>query len=187
MRPTARQLAYLRALAQRTGETFTYPHTSADASAEIARLRDRPSSSRIESQLDHRAVSDALATRPDDAVRIRSDEVRGHGSSAHWAGEQPTRRPMPVVGERVELARYRTSSEERVVFGERIDGVVRVIDKPAAGSGRSFLVERGLTSKSELDALVADYVAQSSRRDEPAVLLDVDDLVPSDPSDGDRA
>jgi hypothetical protein len=94
---------------------------------------------------------------------------------------------MPVVGERVELARYRTSAEERVVFGQRIDGVVRVIDKPAAGSGRSFLVERGLTSKSELDALVADYVAQSSRRDEPAVLLDVDDLVPSDPSDGDRA
>src|SRR4051812_33860359 len=74
-----------------------------------------------------------------------------------------------VVGERVELARYTTSAGERVVFGQRVDGVVRVTDKPA-GAGRSFLVERGLTSKAELEALVEDYVDQSQRRDEPAAL-----------------
>ena len=75
-----------------------------------------------------------------------------------------------VVGERVELARYDTSVGERIVFGQRVDGVVRVTDKPV-GSGRSFLVERGLSSKAELDALVDDYVEQSERRDEPAVLV----------------
>ncbi|TML97578.1 MAG: hypothetical protein E6G10_24510 [Actinobacteria bacterium] len=42
------------------------------------------------------------------------------------------------------------------------------------GPGRSFLVERGLTSQAELEALVADYVAQSERRDEPAVLVRLD-------------
>ena len=49
---------------------------------------------------------------------------------------------------------------------------MRVTDKPA-GRGRSFLVERGLTSKAELDALVEDYVEQSERRDEPAALVRV--------------
>ena len=74
-----------------------------------------------------------------------------------------------VVGERVELARYTTSAGDRIVFGQRVDGVVRITDKPVR-AGRSFLVERGLTSKAELDALVEDYVDQSQRRDEPAAL-----------------
>jgi hypothetical protein len=77
-----------------------------------------------------------------------------------------------AVGQRVELARYTTSAGKRIVFGQRVNGVVRVTDKPA-GRGRSFLVERGLTSKAELDALVEDYVEQSERRDEPAALVRV--------------
>ena len=80
------------------------------------------------------------------------------------------RRPLPTVGERVELARYRIPAGERVLYGQRIDGIVRVTDKPAGGTGRSFLVERGLEKLGELDALVADYVAESERRGEPAVL-----------------
>jgi hypothetical protein len=35
--PTAKQLAFLRALAQRTGETFASPRTRAEASSEIRR------------------------------------------------------------------------------------------------------------------------------------------------------
>jgi hypothetical protein len=65
----------------------------------------------------------------------------------------------------VELARYRISDGERVVRGQRVLGVVRVTDVPASGAGRAVLVERGLTSKAELDALVADYVAQAAVRD----------------------
>jgi hypothetical protein len=81
----------------------------------------------------------------------------------------------PQVGERVELGRYQTSTGERIVFGQRIDGIVRVTDKPASGAGRSFLVERGLTSNAELQALVADYVSESERRDEPAAIVRVGD------------
>jgi hypothetical protein len=81
----------------------------------------------------------------------------------------------PQVGERVVLAHYNTSAGKRAVLGQRVNGIVRVSDRPADGSGRAFLVERGLTSKAELDALVLDYVDQSKRRDEPAALVRVGD------------
>jgi hypothetical protein len=38
-RPTPRQLKYLRYLAAKTGTSFTYPHTFAQADAEIKRLK----------------------------------------------------------------------------------------------------------------------------------------------------
>lgn len=65
----------------------------------------------------------------------------------------------------VELARYRISAGERVVQGQRILGVVRLADIPATGRGRHFLIERGLTSKAELDAILADYLDQAARWD----------------------
>jgi hypothetical protein len=79
----------------------------------------------------------------------------------------------PLVGQRVELARYRTSADERILHGQRVNGVVRVTDAPGDRGGRSYLVERGLEEDgySALRALVADYVAQSQQRDEPAVLV----------------
>jgi hypothetical protein len=79
----------------------------------------------------------------------------------------------PPVGERVELGCYEISTGRRIVYGQRVDGVVRVTDKPARGGGRSFLVERGLTSKAELEAIVADYIRESERRDEPAAIVRV--------------
>jgi len=76
------------------------------------------------------------------------------------------------VGERVELGRYRISAGERVLYGQRIAGVVRITDVPTA-SGRSFLVERELEHDgyAALQALVRDYIEQSEDRDEPAILL----------------
>jgi hypothetical protein len=66
-----------------------------------------------------------------------------------------------IAGERVTLGRYRTADGERNVIGQRVCGVVRVSDVPAGGRGRRYLVERELTSKAELDALVADYLHQA--------------------------
>jgi hypothetical protein len=75
------------------------------------------------------------------------------------------------VGQRVELARYRISAGERILYGQRIDGAVRVTDCPSDDAGRSYLVERGLEEDgyAALTALVADYVEQSQQRDEPAI------------------
>src|SRR5437764_1120648 len=75
------------------------------------------------------------------------------------------------VGERVELARYTIRSGERILFGQRIGGVVRITDRPAAASGRAYLVERGLEEEGigafgALEALVSDYISQARRHDE---------------------
>ncbi len=55
-----------------------------------------------------------------------------------------TRRHGDRVGERVELARYTVPAGERILYGQRVDGVVRVTDVPARGRGRAYLVEREL-------------------------------------------
>jgi hypothetical protein len=85
MKPTAKQLAYLRSLATRTGTSFTYPETSAQASAEIKRLQALPRSGAGDARRERRDVQRHLRTRPDDATAIRARDVRGYGSSARWA------------------------------------------------------------------------------------------------------
>jgi hypothetical protein len=68
------------------------------------------------------------------------------------------------TGQRVELARYTVAGgDERVLYGQRVDGVVRVTDVAAHGHGRAYLVERGLEQDgySALKALVADYLEQA--------------------------
>lgn len=82
---------------------------------------------------------------------------------------------VPIIrrgrtGVRVELARYTVSAGERVLFGQRVDGVVRVSDVPARAGGRAYLVERGLEqdgscANAALQALVADYLRQARRLD----------------------
>jgi hypothetical protein len=67
------------------------------------------------------------------------------------------------TGHRVELARYTVGGGERVLYGQRVNGVVRVTDVPGHGRGRAYLVERGLEHDGydALKALVADYVDQA--------------------------
>jgi hypothetical protein len=83
-----------------------------------------------------------------------------------------TRRSGHEVGERVELARYTISAGERVLYGQRVNGVVRIIDRPARGRGRAYLVERELEQdgNAALKALVRDYLAQASAHDEVPML-----------------
>lgn len=68
----------------------------------------------------------------------------------------------PTTGPRVELGRYRTPDEERVLVGRRIDGEVYVYDHPARGQGRPYFVERGFASEAELAVFVADYRHQAA-------------------------
>jgi hypothetical protein len=89
MKPTRKQLAYLRSLAAKTATTFAYPATSAQASAEITRLEALPRSTAGERARERRDVQHDLQTRPDDATAIRARDVRGYGSSARW-----THRPV---------------------------------------------------------------------------------------------
>jgi len=69
------------------------------------------------------------------------------------------------TNDRVELARYTIAAGERVIHGQRVLGVVRLVDDPASGEGRHYVIERELTTMAELDAIVADYLAQAQAWD----------------------
>ena len=73
----------------------------------------------------------------------------------------------PTVGERVELGRYRISSGARVLYGQRVNGVVRITDNPSE-DGRAYLVERGLEEDgyAALNALLDDYLEQAGQLDD---------------------
>jgi hypothetical protein len=62
----------------------------------------------------------------------------------------------------VELARYSvTGAGERIIQGQRVLGVMRLVDAPASGEGRRYVIERELVTMAELEALVADYLRES--------------------------
>ncbi len=73
------------------------------------------------------------------------------------------RRNGNPVGERIELARYAVPAGDRVLYGQRVKGVVRVTDVPAGGRGRAYLVERELEQDGygALNAMVSDYLDQA--------------------------
>jgi hypothetical protein len=78
--------------------------------------------------------------------------------------------PSGRTGSRVELARYTVGGVERALFGQRVDGVVRVTDVPVGARGRAYLVERGLeqegsNANAALQALIDDYLQQARRLD----------------------
>jgi hypothetical protein len=83
-RPSPKQLAYLRSLAYRAGQTFTYPHTAQQASREIRRLKAAQPSTQVEravERLDDRAARESA----EDAVAIRDFEIVGYGSNCRWS------------------------------------------------------------------------------------------------------
>jgi hypothetical protein len=69
--------------------------------------------------------------------------------------------------DQVELGRYRFTGGVRVLYGQRVNGVVRITDRPASGPGRAYLVECGVECDgySALRALVADYTRQADSLD----------------------
>jgi hypothetical protein len=159
--PTARQLHYLRTLALQTATSFTTPTTRREASREIDRLQ----------RLKRRGapmVDDAPSPAQEVAyaTAVQPDEVSGFGGSTSWLRHSPASPGLPrriQVGERTELARYSAGSRDRVLYGQRIDGRVRITDRPASGAGRSYVVERELEQDGHgaLKALVADYLEQA--------------------------
>lgn len=84
--PSARQLNYLKALANRTGQTFTYPTTSGDASREIQRLKTVRPTSRVELDLERLDLAAEQAAREANCdVPLQRGETEGYGSTATWS------------------------------------------------------------------------------------------------------
>jgi hypothetical protein len=83
-KPSAKQLRYLRNLAQSRGESFAYPRTSVEASAEIERLKARKRTTSADRRRELTEVRDDLAEHRGDAAAVRPAEIGGYGSSASW-------------------------------------------------------------------------------------------------------
>jgi hypothetical protein len=107
------------------------------------------------------------------ALRPKSTDVFRQFLYPHVASQRDLERPVMSAttttrprrtGVRTELARYALPTiGERVIYGQRVDGRVRVTDNPARGRGRAYLIERKLEQdgNAALQALIADYIAQS--------------------------
>jgi hypothetical protein len=61
--------------------------------------------------------------------------------------------------------RYTISAGGRVIYGQRIQGSVRLTDAPAIGQGRSCLIEENLQcdGNDAMNALIADYIEQAGQ------------------------
>jgi hypothetical protein len=82
VRPTTKQLRYLRELANsRGGQTFRYPTTRADASAEIRRLLARRPDSRLERAIERREGQRTVRREQFDATAVRPEEIEGYGGN----------------------------------------------------------------------------------------------------------
>jgi hypothetical protein len=80
------------------------------------------------------------------------------------------------TGARVELARYTVGAGTRALVGQRVNGVVRLMDTPVERGGRAYLIERGLeeegaNANAALWALIDDYLQQARQFD--AIPLEV--------------
>lgn len=83
-KPSAKQLRYLRSLAERCGESFAYPESAAQASTEIDRLKGRRRTARADRRREVAQVRRAMARGVGDAAAVREAEISGYGSSATW-------------------------------------------------------------------------------------------------------
>lgn len=61
------------------------------------------------------------------------------------------------------LASYEADEGTRQLVGQRVDGIVRITDRPEDNDGRAYLVEEGIGCMAELEAILADYLAKAKR------------------------
>lgn len=127
----------------------------------VVRVTDRPADGLGRSYL----VEGGLKC---DAYSALKALVADYTDKAERFDEVPMTASLAVGIDQVQLARYKLTGGERILYGQRIDGVVRVTDRPANGLGRSYLVECGLEREdySAFTALLADYIRQARKHDE---------------------
>jgi hypothetical protein len=82
--PSPRQLSYLKALAERTGQTFRWPESSAAASREIQRLKNTRPSTGVERAVERFGDTQAIEAAQD-ASEIHRFEILGYGSNCRWS------------------------------------------------------------------------------------------------------
>lgn len=82
--PSPKQRRYIDDLRMQVGESGPVPHTKAEASAEIKRLKSRKRLSPAERRRESFEARREAAERHGDAAAVRPDEISGYGSNATW-------------------------------------------------------------------------------------------------------
>ena len=103
IKPTPRQLRYLRARAEETGTTFTPPRTIWEASRLIDEMKQRKLTPSDDAARERHELSVDMATQRGDGAQVTAEELSGYGSSATWttdAGEEPGPRVVHCKRER---------------------------------------------------------------------------------------
>jgi hypothetical protein len=80
--PTVKQLAYLRRLACRPGQSFATPQTRAQASTEIRRLQQIRTTGFTFAELQ---AEQAARDAHQDAPLVRAHEITGYGANCTWS------------------------------------------------------------------------------------------------------
>lgn len=94
-----------------TGESFSWPKTFGQASAEIKRLLAISPSSKADRRREARQVSEDLASNSGGAAAIRPDEIGGYGASATMLTSGHDREVKVLMDQVRELHPRRSESE----------------------------------------------------------------------------
>ena len=76
-----------------------------------------------------------------------------------------TRPPIPAIRISTRRQSARPGREAGRDHPDRYRDAARLVDDPASGDGRHYVIERELTTNAELDAIVADYLEQAQMWD----------------------
>ncbi|MGO9488143.1 MAG: hypothetical protein ACLQBB_03835 [Solirubrobacteraceae bacterium] len=165
---TAKQLRYLRALANKTGTTFTQPATSREASREIARMR------RLTPRVDAPTGRDAEARYATAPVQ---EEIAGYGVDAHWRHTSPPKQrngtprssppESPAPHRRVKatvLATHESDGAPRRVLSIPVGSGRLIVDRPTAGGEARLLARLDPDEPPENATLVARMYVADPRR-----------------------
>ena len=131
--PTAKQERYLRTLAEKRGVSFVPPRTRTEASRAIRELLRR---SRTAARTKRATGAPSRTRWRTPATTRASARASSRATGLRHLGEA-----VMSAGTGVELARYTITAGERVVWGQRIDGIRRLSDV-AAGRARAPLPDR---------------------------------------------
>lgn len=173
---TERQLRYLRALAQKTGTTFTPPRTSRDASREITRMR----------RLGHRPLEPAerdghegrYGSAPDDETVPPEENARPPQAKVGEGSEPPPHRRPRTVKATV-IASHERDGQKRQVITVRLGTHRLLIDRAIAGSDARLLARLTDEEPPGNERLIADMYLADPRTPRCRVLTSEDLEEPS--------
>jgi len=128
---------------------------------DVVRITDHPARGAGETY----DVDSPLQRDGQDSVRAL---VADYTSQAKRLKQIPMLAPVIRTIEHVQLGSYEFTGGRRILCGQRINGVVRVTDRPAEGSGRCYLVRHVHDGDgySVLQALVSEYTREARQLDQ---------------------